>query len=200
MKININIVIAETSDLLYEGLSTILYQSEYACFVYRIFSYEEIETTLINKNIDVLLINPILTFSNGKGIKNLKKNYPFLLIGCINMNMLDNNTVLLYDFILNVYDSSTQMLSVIKKQLDLKQVNNADDDDDEALSEREAEVLLQIIKGHTNKQIADILYISVHTVISHRRNIMIKTGIRSQAGLALYAVSKSLISLDDFDL
>lgn len=200
MKININIVIAETSDLLYEGLSTILYQSEYACFVYRIFSYEEIETTLINKNIDVLLINPILTFSNGKGIKNLKKNYPFLLIGCINMNMLDNNTVLLYDFILNVYDSSTQMLSVIKKQLDLKQVNNADDDEDEALSEREAEVLLQIIKGHTNKQIADILYISVHTVISHRRNIMIKTGIRSQAGLALYAVSKSLISLDDFDL
>ncbi len=200
MKININIVIAETSDLLYEGLSTILYQSEYACFVYRIFSYEEIETTLINKNIDVLLINPILTFSNGKGIKNLKKNYPFLLIGCINMNMLDNNTVLLYDFILNVYDSSTQMLSVIKKQLDLKQVNNADDDEDEALSERETEVLLQIIKGHTNKQIADILYISVHTVISHRRNIMIKTGIRSQAGLALYAVSKSLISLDDFDL
>ncbi|NLC50208.1 MAG: helix-turn-helix transcriptional regulator, partial [Bacteroidales bacterium] len=194
MKININIVIAETSDLLYEGLSTILYQSEYACFVYRIFSYEEIETTLINKNIDVLLINPILTFSNGKGIKNLKKNYPFLLIGCINMNMLDNNTVLLYDFILNVYDSSTQMLSVIKKQLDLKQVNNADDDEDEALSERETEVLLQIIKGHTNKQIADILYISVHTVISHRRNIMIKTGIRSQAGLALYAVSKSLIS------
>jgi DNA-binding CsgD family transcriptional regulator len=148
----------------------------------------------------VLLINPILTFSNGKGIKNLKKNYPFLLIGCINMNMLDNNTVLLYDFILNVYDSSTQMLSVIKKQLDLKQVNNADDDEDEALSERETEVLLQIIKGHTNKQIADILYISVHTVISHRRNIMIKTGIRSQAGLALYAVSKSLISLDDFDL
>ena len=200
MKININIVIAETSDLLYEGLSTILYQSEYACFVYRIFSYEEIETTLINKNIDVLLINPLLTFSNGKGIKNLKKNYPFLLIGCINMNMLDNNTVLLYDFILNVYDSSTQMLSVIKKQLDLKQVNNADDDEDEALSERETEVLLQIIKGHTNKQIADILYISVHTVISHRRNIMIKTGIRSQAGLALYAVSKSLISLDDFDL
>ena len=200
MKININIVIAETSDLLYEGLSTILYQSEYACFVYRIFSYEEIETTLINKNIDVLLINPLLTFSNGKGIKNLKKNYPLLLIGCVNMNMLDNNTVLLYDFILNVYDSSTQMLSVIKKQLDLKQVNNADDDEDEALSERETEVLLQIIKGHTNKQIADILYISVHTVISHRRNIMIKTGIRSQAGLALYAVSKSLISLDDFDL
>lgn len=200
MRKNINIIIAETSDLLYEGLSTIFYQSEYACFVSRLLSFEDIETTLANKNIDVLLINPILTFSNGKGIKSLKKNYPYLLIGCINMNMLDNNTILLYDFILNIYDSSNQMLSVIKKQMDLKQVSNTDNDEDEALSERESEVLLQIIKGHTNKQIADILHISVHTVISHRRNVMIKTGIRSQAGLALYAVSKSLISLDDFDL
>ena len=75
-----------------------------------------------------------------------------------------------------------------------------DKEESETLSDRETEVLLQLIKGHTNKEIADILYISVHTVISHRRNIMIKTGIRSQAGLALYAVSKSLISLDDFDL
>jgi len=89
---------------------------------------------------------------------------------------------------------------MVKRQLTQKQATDDSTNDDETLSDRETEVLLQIIKGFTNKEIAEILYISVHTVISHRKNIMLKTGIRSQAGLALYAVSKSLISLDDFDL
>lgn len=197
---SINIVIAESSDLLYGGIMAILYQSEHEYNVTRLLSFEEIEETLTNKSIEVLIINPILMFENSKGVKRLKRNYPQLLIGCLNMNILDTNTLMVYDFILNIYDSSSQILSVINNQLNLKQLDNGDREESEILSDRETEVLLQLIKGHTNKEIADILYISVHTVISHRRNIMIKTGIRSQAGLALYAVSKSLISLDDFDL
>jgi DNA-binding NarL/FixJ family response regulator len=197
---SINIVIAESSDLLYGGIMAILYQSEHEYNVTRLLSFEEIEETLTNKSIEVLIINPILMFENSKGVKRLKRNYPQLLIGCLNMNILDTNTLMVYDFILNIYDSSSQILSVINNQLNLKQLDNGDRQESEILSDRETEVLLQLIKGHTNKEIADILYISVHTVISHRRNIMIKTGIRSQAGLALYAVSKSLISLDDFDL
>ena len=197
---SINIVIAESSDLLYGGIMAILYQSEHEYNVTRLLSFEEIEETLTNKSIEVLIINPILMFGNSKGVKRLKRNYPQLLIGCLNMNILDTNTLMVYDFILNIYDSSSQILSVINNQLNLKQLDNGDRQESEILSDRETEVLLQLIKGHTNKEIADILYISVHTVISHRRNIMIKTGIRSQAGLALYAVSKSLISLDDFDL
>ena len=197
---SINIVIAESSDLLYGGIMAILYQSEHEYNVTRLLSFEEIEETLTNKSIEVLIINPILMFENSKGVKRLKRNYPQLLIGCLNMNILDTNTLMVYDFILNIYDSSSQILSVINNQLNLKQLDNGDRHESEILSDRETEVLLQLIKGHTNKEIADILYISVHTVISHRRNIMIKTGIRSQAGLALYAVSKSLISLDDFDL
>lgn len=197
---SINIVIAESSDLLYGGIMAILYQSEHEYNVTRLLSFEEIEETLTNKSIEVLIINPILMFENSKGVKRLKRNYPQLLIGCLNMNILDTKTLMVYDFILNIYDSSSQILSVINNQLNLKQLDNGDREESEILSDRETEVLLQLIKGHTNKEIADILYISVHTVISHRRNIMIKTGIRSQAGLALYAVSKSLISLDDFDL
>ena len=197
---SINIVIAESSDLLYGGIMAILYQSEHEYNVTRLLSFEEIEETLTNKSIEVLIINPILMFGNSKGVKRLKRNHPQLLIGCLNMNILDTKTLMVYDFILNIYDSSSQILSVINNQLNLKQLDNGDREESEILSDRETEVLLQLIKGHTNKEIADILYISVHTVISHRRNIMIKTGIRSQAGLALYAASKSLISLDDFDL
>ncbi|HPH16806.1 MAG TPA: helix-turn-helix transcriptional regulator, partial [Bacteroidales bacterium] len=61
---------------------------------------------------------------------------------------------------------------------------------------REIQVLTELVKGLSNKEIADVLCISTHTVISHRKNIVQKTGIKSQAGLTIYALSNSIISLD----
>lgn len=196
----IDVVIAESSDLLFEGLSTILYNSENDYFITRLFSFEDIEKTLLKKKINLLIVNPLFIYNNIKDVKKIRKQYPHLLIAYINMYALDNNTGALYDFALNIFENRSQLISTITKQLDQKQITNGNSDEDDPLSERETEVLLQIIKGYTNKEIAEILCISVHTVISHRKNIIIKTGIRSQSGLALYAVSKSLISLDDFDL
>jgi len=61
------------------------------------------------------------------------------------------------------------------------------------LSERERDVLILVAQGMTNKEIASKLNISPHTVISHRKNIVHKTGIRSVAGLTVYAVLNKLI-------
>lgn len=61
------------------------------------------------------------------------------------------------------------------------------------LSERERDVLVLVARGLTNKEIATKLHISPHTVISHRKNIVHKTGIRSVAGLAVYAVLNKLV-------
>jgi DNA-binding CsgD family transcriptional regulator len=51
-----------------------------------------------------------------------------------------------------------------------------------------------------NKEIADQLHISVHTVVRHRKNITQKTGIRSQSGLTIYAISKKIIHLEDMEI
>ena len=61
------------------------------------------------------------------------------------------------------------------------------------LSQREREVLVLVAQGMQNKEIADKLCISVHTVMSHRKNIVAKTGIRSVAGLTVYAMVNKLI-------
>lgn len=61
------------------------------------------------------------------------------------------------------------------------------------LSERERDVLILVARGYTNKEIASELNISPHTVISHRKNIAHKTGIRSVAGLTVFAVLNKLI-------
>lgn len=65
------------------------------------------------------------------------------------------------------------------------------------LSTREAEVLALIARGHINKEIAQRLGIGLTTVISHRRNLMEKLGIRSVSGLTLYAVTRGYVEADE---
>ena len=69
-------------------------------------------------------------------------------------------------------------------------------DTEHDLSPREIEVLILITKGFINKEIADRLSISLTTVISHRKNITEKLGIKSASGLAVYAVMHGYIEAD----
>ena len=67
---------------------------------------------------------------------------------------------------------------------------------DSVLSAREVEVLVLVAKGLLNKEIADKLNISLTTVITHRKNIVEKLGIKSASGLAIYAVMQGYIEAD----
>lgn len=67
----------------------------------------------------------------------------------------------------------------------------------EPLSAREREIIVCVVKGLTNKQIADTLCISTHTVITHRRNIASKLQIHSAAGLTIYAIVNKLVELSE---
>ena len=64
------------------------------------------------------------------------------------------------------------------------------------LTKREIEVLQQIAEGHTNRQIAETLFLSFRTVNTHRANIMQKLGIHDTAGLVRYAISLGLVKLE----
>lgn len=68
------------------------------------------------------------------------------------------------------------------------------------LSSRETDVLQLIVKGITNKEIADKLNISLNTVLTHRKNITAKLGIKTVSGLTFYAIMNGLISGDDIEL
>lgn len=68
------------------------------------------------------------------------------------------------------------------------------------LGEREKEIIHYIAKGLTNKQIADKLFISTHTVATHRRNICSKLDIHTSSGLTLYAIVHNLIDISEIDI
>ena len=72
--------------------------------------------------------------------------------------------------------------------------------DPDALSDREKDVIISLVQGMSNKEIADHLFISVNTVITHRRNIARKLQIHSPAGLTIYAIVNGLVDISSVKL
>ena len=72
--------------------------------------------------------------------------------------------------------------------------------DPDALSDREKDVIISVVQGMSNKEIADHLFISVNTVITHRRNIARKLQIHSPAGLTIYAIVNGLVDISSVKL
>ena len=70
----------------------------------------------------------------------------------------------------------------------------------EALSDREKDVIVALVQGMSNKEIADHLCISINTVITHRRNIARKLQIHSPAGLTIYAIINGLVDISSVKL
>jgi len=66
------------------------------------------------------------------------------------------------------------------------------------LSNRELEIIRMVAEGLTNKEIAEKLILSAHTVMTHRKNIMNKLGLNNTAGIVMYAVKENIISPNKF--
>ncbi len=94
-----------------------------------------------------------------------------------------------FDDIIYIHDNTDTIIpkinTYISKVSDIKSDNH--------LSAREIEVLTMVAKGFSNKQIADQLFISIHTAITHRKNITFKLGIKSISGLTLYAALNNMV-------
>ena len=66
------------------------------------------------------------------------------------------------------------------------------------ISPREGEIIRLVAEGLTNKEIADRLFLSTHTVTTHRKNIMAKLGVNNTAGLVLFAIRNSIVTPNHF--
>lgn len=97
-----------------------------------------------------------------------------------------------FDIVLSLFDTPEQILSRLRET-----VSDDDDEDPKELSPRERDVIVGIVKGLSNKEIAAEINVSVNTVMTHRRNISRKLQIHSSAALTVYAIVKKLVRMDE---
>ncbi len=199
-KSTLHIAILESSKIIFEGLQAILYHSDdMNCRVFRLEMFDEL-TDLLNSNpVDILIANPLQFVNREKEIKKIRKTHPSLSVAGIDFGMMHMLSSLT-DITFTLYDTPEHIIHLLLK-LDKKSHSLLNEkEEEENLTKREIEVLTGLVNGMLNKEIADSLNISIHTVVRHRKNIAMKTGIRSQSGLTIYAISKKIISIEDIDI
>ncbi|HPE75158.1 MAG TPA: LuxR C-terminal-related transcriptional regulator [Draconibacterium sp.] len=190
-KNRVNIAIIEPSHIIFEGISNVLMKFKKDFYLYRFNDLDELKLSASKENFNVAVINPSAIQNRLADFVKLKNNCQGILWIALVYSFFDDEVLQKYDDTLSVNASPEQIFNKIDQ-------NNPSTDkiQQEDLSEREIEVLVQMVKGLANKEIADKLNISIHTVISHRKNITDKTGIKSLSGLTIYAITKKIIPLD----
>lgn len=190
----IHIVIAEPSVIIRSGLFAVLkrFQSLNADIV-EVGSMSSLLPQLRRYRPDVLIVNPLqigafsLTQVRGDaGVPDMK--VMAMLMSLVNSDMLNQ-----YDESFSVNDSP----EVIREKL--FRIVNTDNRREarQELSAREKEIICCVVRGMTNKQIAELLCLSTHTIMTHRRNIANKLQIHSSAGLTIYAIVNKLVEIND---
>ena len=92
-----------------------------------------------------------------------------------------------------VFDDAETICGKVRGMLSPTETDSRCDD----LSPREKEVILLIVKGLSNKEIASAINVSVNTVMTHRRNISNKLQIHSPAALTIFALTTGLVKMDE---
>jgi len=193
---NIHIVIIEPSTIIYEGLCSILGYSDDHFSISRLEKMDDIPNYTIRKTADVILINPAQVENNLKIYNTIRSGLSQTKWIGIIYAYFDQQLLSVFDGIISVFDTPESIISLVHRTADQSEANELSTQ--EKLSDREIEVLKLLTAGNSNKEIADQLNISTHTVISHRKNLSQKTGIKSVSGLTIYAVVKNIITLDNF--
>ncbi|MDR1169572.1 MAG: response regulator transcription factor [Prevotellaceae bacterium] len=192
------IIIIEPSQIVQQGIKVLLETSPdfqvIQCYQdYQSFKDEPEQV----QQPDIILINPVLVnFHKQFVVKSFFPDYPNTLLIAILYSYVDPETTDSFDGFIDIYDDYAQIERKMKKTIATKICQDHPSDGFD-LSDREKEILIAVARGCINKEIADRLSISIHTVISHRKNISRKTGIRTVSGLTIYALFNNLITQED---
>ncbi len=191
------IAIADPSVIVLSGLSALLRDlPEYEV----VLQSDDMHTVMTRLRIlrpDVLIINPsMIDYSKRRMVRSLFEDLPDLRVVALVSSFFDSQMLRQFQGVVEITDDLQRIKSTLNQVV--AQLNAEDSDmDSSVLSDREKDVLICLAKGMKNNEIADNLNISTYTVITHRKNIVRKTGIKSVSALTVYAILNNLLEQKD---
>lgn len=189
------VAVAETSVIVRSGLVAVLKRlPDMNIQTIEVTSKEGLRHCMEAHIPNILIVNP--QFEGWFDVDAFKEHYqhPETKIVSLLCTFVDANQLKGYDDSINLFDDTESLGKKISVLMNLSEEEDADLD---TLSQREKEIIGCVVRGMTNKEIAEKLFISVHTVITHRRNITRKLQIHSAAGLTIYAIVNKLVELSE---
>jgi DNA-binding CsgD family transcriptional regulator len=190
----IHIIMADPSQLARLGLISLLNQMKYPFHIREISTPEKLAILSTRDTNGLVLISSSFLRKCTPSILQslrLRLNAAVLILISDTDDVPDN--FLAFSEIIDPSDHDKTIIRKLEKQFSLLSRQKGIIDSPEEISDREKDVLRLVALGLTNKEIADKLFISSHTVITHRKNITKKLGIKTIAGLTMYALINRLI-------
>ncbi len=192
MKIN-KMMIAEPSPIISSGLIRYLEDISQINIVTAVDNIDDLKDKMQLHSPDILVVNPMMIGLYNDGLmRQFVQEYPSTYFVALVSTCVDKIFLRYFKETVELFENKQK---VVNKILNL--INNSDESNSQVesfdLSNRETDVLVCVAKGMSNKDISDMLNISVHTVVTHRKNIVKKTGIKSVSGLTVYALLNNLV-------
>lgn len=153
----------------------------------------------------ILALKPQIIFINAQTVSenlfalvNSITSTESILIGLVAMDT-PLNVKSMFRHHLTITDGKYELLEKLKSIIGELPASKTRDNESSVLSEREKTILKQVVSGSTAQDIADKLFLSVHTVNTHRKNITNKLGIKTVSGLTVYALINKIVNLNEID-
>ena len=192
------VAIIEPSAIIAEGVATLAGRSGEFEVVYSGGDMRMLMERFAMVAPDVVIVGSQMVGVNNQSLRVAYPELQNVTLALLSTTVCDEEVMRQFDGVVNIYDGQAQIIRKLHAAVEQGETNPYSDSHD--LSERERDVLILVAKGKTNKEIADELNISIHTVMSHRKNITHKTGIKSVAGLTVYALLNNLLDQNDVTL
>ena len=194
---NYKLAIADPSPVILTGLAVMLKELAEYDVVLKTNDLQTLAARLHVVNPDILIVNPVMIdYSKRMMVRHLFGDMPGMKLVALTSAFFDAQQLKQYHGVIEITDDAHRVKSTLNMVVETGG-KQEEESDSAQLSDREKEVLVCMAKGQKNSEIADALNISVHTVITHRKNIVKKTGIKSVAALTVYAILNNLIDEKD---
>jgi DNA-binding NarL/FixJ family response regulator len=190
----INVIIADLSQLSRLGLITLLNRMKYPFHIREIATPDKFASLSAKDQVGILVVSSaFLRKCPPSLVQNLQQRLGSMVSILISDSEPGAEKNFRFSEIIDPSDHDKNIIRKFEKRLSQMYTHKEEPDPPEGISDREKEVLRLVAVGLTNKEIGDKLFISAHTVITHRKNISAKLGIKTIAGLTMYALINHLI-------